>query len=399
MIMTRCPVARLGAWRSGLCSMLSAAALAVCGLAGTFLSLSGTPVEAKTPGSTYCYYGKCHRVKTLPETQQLVGVKHVVQASFYDNCKVDSYNPCGLTSSGEAFRPDQPDNAASPIYPDGTTLLVWSPTSLQAAVLRVNNAGPYWGNRTLDVSRAAADSLGFKGQGVAQLEVRVLEAPDQADATYKRNRKYHPVLGPVGRYASIEEAQLSLAAIQALDRMPATAIAPVTVADAPAALAARTMNTHALKLEMAKTRVADATPTARPVTTVQRRQAAKAKRIAKSRSQYARRHGARRNLASLRRGHRATVRLAQRRSSANRVAAWRQKAGSSSRQVSRKWRKAPVVTRTGKKYRRVAEAHDINGTRRGLLPSGGLRGIPAGSSREDGNGQVAPSRSGPVQVA
>src|SRR5690242_2958661 len=74
-------------------------------------------VEAKTPGSTYCYYGKCHRVKSIPETEALVGTEQALSASFYDSCENDSLNPCGLTSSGEVYRPNAADNAASPIYP------------------------------------------------------------------------------------------------------------------------------------------------------------------------------------------------------------------------------------------------------------------------------------------
>ena len=49
---------------------LSASALAAMALPVTLAA----PAEAKTPGSTYCFYGKCHRVKTIAETQALVGV-------------------------------------------------------------------------------------------------------------------------------------------------------------------------------------------------------------------------------------------------------------------------------------------------------------------------------------
>jgi rare lipoprotein A len=169
--------------------------------------LSGGQAEAKTPGKTYCFYGKCHRVKTISETEALVGTETTLMASHYDSCKRDRYNPCGLTSSGEAFDSDAPNNAASPIYPDGTTLLVWAPDTKASIVMRVNNAGPYWGNRMLDVSRGAAEVLGFAGQGVAKLMVRVIDAPTVAEATYKKNRTYDPVPGYIGQFASLDEAQ------------------------------------------------------------------------------------------------------------------------------------------------------------------------------------------------
>lgn len=164
--------------------------------------------DAKIPGKTHCYFGICHRVKTLPEMQKLVGSRVVVNASFYDDCRVDRFNPCSLTSSGEVFKPHRPDNAASPIYPDGTKLLLWNPRTNAAAVVRVNSAGPYHGKRTLDVSRATAEKLGFKRAGVAQLHVQVLYAPTPAESRYKRHRTYDPVPGPIGKYSTFELASL-----------------------------------------------------------------------------------------------------------------------------------------------------------------------------------------------
>ncbi len=99
--------------------------------------------QAKTPGKVYCFNRVCHRVKTLSETRREIGRDRVLQASHYDDCRRDRFNPCGLTSSGEKFRANDPDNAASPIYPDGTKLLVWNPRNGKTLVLRINNAGQY----------------------------------------------------------------------------------------------------------------------------------------------------------------------------------------------------------------------------------------------------------------
>ncbi len=193
---------------------------------------TSTPVEAKTPGKTYCFVGKCHRVKTIEETQALVGVEQSITASHYDDCSKDRYNPCGLTSSGERFHPDRPDNTASPIYPDGTQLLVWSPDNKRALVVRVNNAGPYWGNRTLDLSRAAAEKLGFEGEGVANLKVRVIKAPEPAETRYVKNREYDPVPGDIGQYASLDEAQRGMTVVLAFKATTGSPFAPVTTANA-----------------------------------------------------------------------------------------------------------------------------------------------------------------------
>ena len=210
------------------CIASIASAVAAVAIPATMTS----PAEAKTPGKTYCFVGKCHRVKTIEETQALVGKEESITASHYDDCSKDRFNPCGLTSSGERFHPDRPDNTASPIYPDGTTLLVWSPENKRALVVRVNNAGPYWGNRTLDLSRAAAEKLGFEGEGVAKLKVRVIKAPEEAETKYVENRNYEPVAGDIGQYASLEDAQRGMAVVLAFKATTGSPFAPVTTANA-----------------------------------------------------------------------------------------------------------------------------------------------------------------------
>lgn len=212
---------------------LASIGLSALALAAVLLPVQmTTTAEAKTPGETYCYYGVCHRVKTIEETKASVGVDEWIMASHYDDCSRDRYNPCGLTSSGEQFQPDRPDNTASPIYPDGTMLLVWSPETERALVVRVNNAGPYWGDRTLDLSRAAAEKLGFDGRGVAKVRVRVIKAPDPDEATYVANRRYPPVPGDIGEYATLQEAETGMAVALALQATAASPLAPVTTANA-----------------------------------------------------------------------------------------------------------------------------------------------------------------------
>jgi rare lipoprotein A len=176
-------------------------------VAGVLAILSWpTDAEAKRPGGKHCYGGTCHRVMTLDETQALVGKLRKLRASHYDDCRRDRFNPCGLTSSGEPFRAHAPDNTASAIHPDGTVLLLRNPTNHLSAVVRVNNFGPFRGNRQLDVSRATADRLGFAKQGVAALEVLVVQAPTADEARYERNRRYPPVPGFMGRTDSIDSA-------------------------------------------------------------------------------------------------------------------------------------------------------------------------------------------------
>lgn len=212
--------------RSALSPLTSTLAVAIAVLA-TLGPAAAPDAEAKTPGKTYCYNGICHRVNTIPEMVTLVGRDTTFKTSFYDDCKRDRFNPCGLTSSGEVFRPNDADNAASPIYPNGTVLLLRNPSNGMSAVVRVNNAGPYWGKRKLDVSRGVAEKLGFKKRGVADLQVRVVSAPTLAEARYKKNRRYAAVPGPIGTFASLDSAQGGMMVAMALDAMSGSVFAPV----------------------------------------------------------------------------------------------------------------------------------------------------------------------------
>jgi rare lipoprotein A len=165
------------------------------------------PSEAKIPGAVHCYNDICHRVRTIGETERRLGIVESVIASFYDAPDRDRFNPRQETSSGELFAADADDNAASPIHPDGTILLLWSPTTHAAVVVRVNNAGPYFPGRSLDVSRGVAERMGFGGDGLMTLLSVVIAAPQQADAAYVRARVYPKVPGYFGTFASLDMAR------------------------------------------------------------------------------------------------------------------------------------------------------------------------------------------------
>jgi rare lipoprotein A (peptidoglycan hydrolase) len=182
-----------------------------------FLMMPSTSSHAKTPGKTYCFRGFCHTVLTLVQIQQRVGTSQIQVTSNYDDCKRDRFNPCGLTSSGAVFEPEKADNAASPLFPDGTIILVRHPRTSRSAVLRINSAGPYHHNRVLDVSRATAEVLGFQREGVANLEVKVLKAPEPTEAKYSHQRVYPEVPGFLGEYASLEQATAGLVGLTTAD--------------------------------------------------------------------------------------------------------------------------------------------------------------------------------------
>lgn len=163
-------------------------------------SVGADPALAKTPGEIHCYGGICHRVKSLQETRLMVGRETNEVTSFYDIPERDRHNTGTYTSSGERFDALSDGHAASSHFPDGTELLLWNPKNGHAAHVRINDFGPFYLRRTLDVTVRVAEKLEFNHLGVTTLSVIVIWAPDDGDARYRRRRVYPPVEGFLGQF-------------------------------------------------------------------------------------------------------------------------------------------------------------------------------------------------------
>ncbi len=78
------------------------------------------------------------------------------------------------TANGEIF--DQNElTAAHPTLPLGTFLKVTNQANGKSVVVRVNDRGPYFDNRVLDLSNRAAKLLGSEDKGVVQIEAVVMQ--------------------------------------------------------------------------------------------------------------------------------------------------------------------------------------------------------------------------------
>lgn len=77
------------------------------------------------------------------------------------------------TANGEKFNKNAM-TAASKTLKFGTVLLVTNKSNGRSVKVRINDRGPYVGNRILDVSKAAAVSLGFKDKGVTTICMKKL---------------------------------------------------------------------------------------------------------------------------------------------------------------------------------------------------------------------------------
>ena len=78
------------------------------------------------------------------------------------------------TANGEIFSQDEM-TAAHRYLPFGSRLFVSNPTNGNSVVVRVNDRGPFVHGRDLDLSRKAAEELGFVDDGLAMMNVALLE--------------------------------------------------------------------------------------------------------------------------------------------------------------------------------------------------------------------------------
>jgi rare lipoprotein A len=77
------------------------------------------------------------------------------------------------TASGEKFNTNDL-TAAHPTLPFGTRLRVTNVASGRSVTVRINDRGPYVAGRVVDVSYAAAETLGMVGGGVAKVKLDVV---------------------------------------------------------------------------------------------------------------------------------------------------------------------------------------------------------------------------------
>jgi rare lipoprotein A len=67
--------------------------------------------------------------------------------------------------------------AAHPWLPFGSLLRLTNPKTGHSQLVRINDRGPFFGDRELDVSFTAASRLGLIDCGVARLRIELLEEP------------------------------------------------------------------------------------------------------------------------------------------------------------------------------------------------------------------------------
>lgn len=78
-----------------------------------------------------------------------------------------------LTASGEIFNAAAM-TAAHPALPFGTKVRVTYLKNGRSVVVRINDRGPFLGNRIIDLSRGAAEAIGLSSDGIGEVKLEIL---------------------------------------------------------------------------------------------------------------------------------------------------------------------------------------------------------------------------------
>ncbi|MCP1660842.1 septal ring lytic transglycosylase RlpA family protein [Neisseria perflava] len=141
---------------------------ALLGLAISALSLN----TASAGGKVYKVAGKTY--KTM----------HAMPASFTQTGRASWYGNQfhgRKTASGERYNMHAM-TAAHRTLPLGSMVKVTNTQTGKSVIVKVNDRGPFHGNRVMDLSRAAASQLGFVNQGTAHVKIEPVGAAKSAAA-------------------------------------------------------------------------------------------------------------------------------------------------------------------------------------------------------------------------
>lgn len=126
----------------------------------------GDVITKSSGRKSYSYTVLGKRYQTLADSK---GFEQRGPASWYGNPFHGR-----KTANGETYNMNEM-TAAHKELPLGTRVEVTNLSNGRKVVVRINDRGPFHGNRVLDLSRAAAQELGTLNAGVAQVQIRALQ--------------------------------------------------------------------------------------------------------------------------------------------------------------------------------------------------------------------------------
>jgi rare lipoprotein A len=163
------------AWIAGNNSSFKLAAVVF--LAAGLAACGHTPIDTNTPSVSSPALNKktsfaAHSDAVLAVRKSPVNIQSGSHglASYYDDTQ---------TANGEIFDPNAL-TAAHRTLPFGTRVRVTELASGRSVTVRVNDRGPFVPGRVIDVSYAAAKTLGIVDRGVAKVELHVVNSATYA---------------------------------------------------------------------------------------------------------------------------------------------------------------------------------------------------------------------------
>ncbi|MEI8103174.1 MAG: septal ring lytic transglycosylase RlpA family protein [Chlorobium sp.] len=125
--------------------------------------------QGKIKNTPYIIDGKVYIPMSYEEA---TAYEETGTASWYGQETLDQHSG-QLTAYGEVFDPTQP-SAAHKYLPLPSLVKVTNLDTKSSIVVRVNDRGPFIGDRVIDLSAEAAKRLGFYEKGTATVKIEVV---------------------------------------------------------------------------------------------------------------------------------------------------------------------------------------------------------------------------------
>jgi rare lipoprotein A len=156
---------------------LAAASLAACAQSSVVTKSSELPVasrQALLENNRKTSFATNRRVAVTKRHTPFRSDKNAAETQVASHGVASFYTEGTQTASGERFD-TQELTAAHRTLPFGTRLRVTNVTTGQSVTVRVNDRGPFVPGRVVDVSHAAAETLGMVGGGIAKVKLDVVQ--------------------------------------------------------------------------------------------------------------------------------------------------------------------------------------------------------------------------------
>jgi rare lipoprotein A len=156
---------------------LAAASLAACAQSSVVSKISEPPVanrQASLEHNRKTSFVVNRSVAVAKKHTPFAPGKNATETQVASHGIASFYTEGTKTASGEKFDTNEL-TAAHPTLPFGTQLRVTNVKTGRSVTVRVNDRGPYVPGRVVDVSYAAAETLGMVGGGVAKVKLDVVQ--------------------------------------------------------------------------------------------------------------------------------------------------------------------------------------------------------------------------------